>query len=126
LDALTDASEPMAKRETSILSNLMARLRGAPQPPLPMRQPPRPFQAISIFRGVVCCSMAKQFSEHRFLARDAPPLPLAGCSMPGRCECRYLKHKDRRVGERRLVDFSVANSMYSSAERRLFAGRRKK
>jgi hypothetical protein len=126
LDALSEASEPMAKRETSILSNLMARLRGAPKPPPRMSQPPRPFQAISIFRGVVCCPMAKQFSEHRFLARDAPPLPLAGCNMPERCECRYLKHKDRRTGERRLVDFSLANAMYSGAERRLFAGRRKK
>jgi hypothetical protein len=116
----------MAKRETSILSNLMARLRGAPKPPPPASQPLRPFQAVSIFRGVVCCSMAKQFSEHRFLARDAPALPLAGCTMPERCECRYLKHKDRRAGERRLVDFSLANTMYSGMERRRFTSRRRK
>lgn len=116
----------MAKRETSILSNLMARLRGEPKAPPPMRQPPRPFQAISIYRGTACCAIAKQFSEHRFLAKDAPELPLTGCTMPERCDCRYLKHKDRRTGERRLVDFTFAANIYSGAERRrLRSGRRK-
>jgi hypothetical protein len=117
---------PMAKRETSILANLMTRLRGQPKPPPVMREQPRPFQAISIYRGVTCCAMAKQFSEHRFLAKDAPSLPLSGCTLPERCECRYLKHKDRRSGERRLVDFSLAASLYSGAERRRFSARRRK
>lgn len=116
----------MEKRETSILSNLMTRLKGKLKPPPVMRQAPRPFQAISIYRGVVCCAMAKQFSEHRFLGKNAPSLPLAGCTMPERCECRYLKHKDRRSGERRLIDFSIAANMYSGSERRRSTSRRRK
>jgi hypothetical protein len=38
------------------------------------------------------------------------------------CECRYLKYKDRRSGERRLVDFAAR--FYSGKERRMRRGRR--
>jgi hypothetical protein len=84
----------------------------------------RPFQAISIFRGRNACPMAYRFSEHRFLAKDAPQLPLAGCTMHGLCECRYLKHRDRRGTMRRLIDFSSAPPAYPGKERRFVRGRR--
>jgi hypothetical protein len=116
----------MIKRETSMLTNLLARLRGAPKPPPVQQEAPRPFQAISIYRGISCCALAKKLSEHRFLAKDAPALPLGGCTMPQRCQCRYIKHKDRRAGERRHLDFGLGASMYSGKERRRFSdGRRK-
>jgi hypothetical protein len=67
-----------AKR--SLLQGLLARFSSRKEPPA-VSGPLRPFQAISIYRGLICCDMARKFSDHRFLVRDAPPLPLAGCSL---------------------------------------------
>ena len=86
---------------------------------------PRPFQAISIYRGVTACTPAKRFADYRFLAKDAPQLPLPGCTMASTCECRYLKHKDRRVEGRRLVEFSASSRTFSGQERRQRGGRRR-
>jgi hypothetical protein len=88
------------------------------------KAPARPFQAISIFRGVRACEMARKFSEHRFLTRDAPSLPLSGCTLPESCECRYIRHKDRRAEARRLVDFGTSARVFDGRERRLRRGRR--
>lgn len=115
----------MPKRESaSLLETLLARLRKSRKQPEPVAIV-RPFQGISIYRGVRCCSMAKRFSDHRFLAKDAPTLPLSGCSMPQSCECRYLKHKDRRGERRRIVDFVAAARSYMGQDRRFRNGRRK-
>jgi hypothetical protein len=110
--------------ERSLLSVLMARLRKSPPAPPVQSAPPRPFQAISIYRGVAACGMARKFSEHRFLAKDAPPLPLSGCTMSSKCQCRYVKHRDRRGEARRLVDFGVAVRLFDGRERRSSGGRR--
>jgi hypothetical protein len=109
----------------SFLARLLGRLKGTPRQPSSATAPPlRPFQAIAIYRGVNCCAVARKFSEHRFLAKDAPGLPLLGCSMPERCECRYLKYKDRRGDARRLVDFGLAARLFDGKERRARNGRR--
>jgi hypothetical protein len=106
-----------------MMSRFLTRLRGrSPAPVAIVAAAARPFQAIAIYRGVKACAMAQRFSEHRFLARDAPSIPLAGCTMSASCECRYLKYKDRRSGERRLVDFAAR--FYSGKERRMRNGRR--
>lgn len=39
-------------------------------------------------------------TKERFLSREAPRLPLAGCTMKY-CRCRYVHYKDRRQRERR-------------------------
>lgn len=109
--------------KTSLLSGLLARL-GSKREPLPVTAPLRPFQAISIYRGVTACGMAKRFSEHRFLVRDAPPLPLSGCTMSQTCACRYVKHRDRRSEPRRLMDFGMATQLFDGRERRARGGRR--
>ena len=110
-----------AKR--SLLEGLLARFSSRKEPPA--AGPLRPFQAISIYRGVTCCEMARKFSEHRFLVRDAPPLPLAGCTMRKTCHCKYVKHRDRRAEPRRLIDFGVAARLFDGRERRARkAGRR--
>lgn len=113
----------MAARRFSLLSNLLSNLRGNDVPQPPRTQPSR-YQAIAIFRGTNCCSMAHTFSEHRFLAREAPSLPLKGCTMPQSCQCAYLRFKDRRGESRRLDDFSAATRRLRLAERRQSRGRR--
>jgi hypothetical protein len=107
----------------SLLEGLLARFSSRKDPPA-ATGPLRPFQAISIYRGLICCDMARKFSEHRFLVRDAPPLPLAGCNMRKTCVCKYIKHRDRRAEPRRLIDFGVAARLFDGRERRARGGRR--
>jgi hypothetical protein len=107
-------------------TGFLARLAGKQEPELRPSAPLRPFQAVSIYRGLECCQIAKKFSEHRFLVRDAPTLPLAGCTMRAACQCRYLKHKDRRSEPRRLVDFGLSTRLFDGRERRGRVGRRSK
>ena len=111
-----------AKR--SLLQGLLARFSSRKEPPA-VSGPLRPFQAILIYRGLICCDMARKFSDHRFLVRDAPPLPLAGCSLAKTCQCKYIKHRDRRAEPRRLIDFGVAQRLFDGRERRERGGGRR-
>jgi hypothetical protein len=61
----------------------------------------RDFRAVSIAPKSVACPAAKQVNGKRFLIREAPRLPLAGCTLPEQCRCRYDKHDDRRQHDRR-------------------------
>jgi len=118
--------EAMARSsQRTLLSALLSRLTKSPRPAPKRIAPVRPFQAISIFRGTRACEMARRFSEHRFLAREAPQLPLTGCTMSESCECRYIRHKDRRSESRRSGDvFATAARSVEYKERRLRRGRR--
>jgi hypothetical protein len=111
-----------AQAKRSLLEGLLARFSARKEPPA--AGPMRPFQAISIYRGLTCCDMARKFSEHRFLVRDAPPLPLAGCTMRQTCKCKYIKHRDRRAEPRRLIDFGLSARIFDGRERRMRGGRR--
>lgn len=107
----------------SWLSTLLGKL-GEPQREPEPSATLRPFQAVSIYRGVQSCEQARELSDCRFLVREAPALPLDGCTMRDRCRCKYLKHKDRRGQSRRLIDFGVAPRLFDGTERRLTRGRR--
>jgi hypothetical protein len=114
----------MPRRERkSLLDTLLSRLRKRPER-APAEPAARPFQAISIYRGVPACTPAKRFSDYRFLAKDAPQLPLVGCTMANTCQCRYLKHKDRRSDRRRLMEFGASSRSFMGQERRQRGGRR--
>lgn len=114
--------DPRSRR--SLLDTLLARIGARRFDPPPITPPVRNFQAISIYRGVEACPPAKRFSEHRFLAKDAPTLPLPGCTMPETCQCKYLKHKDRRSYQRRAQDFTSTSRIYVGPDRRTLRGRR--
>jgi hypothetical protein len=111
-------------KKTSLLEGLLARFSARKEPPA-VSGPLRPFQAISIYRGLICCQVARKFSEHRFLVRDAPPLPLSGCTMSEKCQCKYIKHGDRRAEPRRLMDFGVVARLFDGRERRSRPGGRR-
>lgn len=114
----------MPKSTTSFLGGFLARFAARKEPPA-ATAPLRPFQAISIYRGLVCCQIARKFSEHRFLVRDAPPLPLSGCTMSEKCQCKYIKHRDRRAEARRLIDFGLATRLFDGREQRARGGGRR-
>jgi len=60
----------------------------------------------------ICAAMAKVAGK-RFLAKDAPLLPLPGCDQPV-CECHYKIRADRRASARRWgeVGFKVTETRY--------------
>src|SRR6185436_12867602 len=88
-----------AQAKRSLLEGLLARFSTRKEPPA--AGPMRPFQAISIYRG------------------------LAGCNMRKTCQCKYIKHRDRRSEPRRLIDFGVVARLFDGNERRARrAGRR--
>ncbi|HKE96871.1 MAG TPA: hypothetical protein VKB34_21365 [Povalibacter sp.] len=112
----------MRRQRPSLLAILLSRLtrRRAPaNPPAPVSR----FQAVALYRGVQACARAMELCDQRFLLRDARPLPLPECTMPHRCECRYLRFKDRRAGARRLTGFG-ASRVRVEPERRKLKGRR--
>jgi hypothetical protein len=62
--------------------------------------------AVSVESDFMVCDAARTLGDKRFLSAEAPPLPLPGCDR-GRCECRYVHHEDRRVGDERRMPFTA-------------------
>ena len=56
----------------------------------------------SRYKAVSCigqCPAIKGLQGKRFLHREAPTLPVPGCTA-SRCDCVYTHHDDRRLGKR--------------------------
>ncbi len=62
------------------------------------------WHAISVKPGPDACAAADSASDQRWLSREAPQLPLPGCTRPDSCHCTYKHHDDRRAGGRRAED----------------------
>ena len=58
------------------------------------------FHAVSIRIGKRACQGAKDIQGERFLAAEAPEIPLADCDVAS-CECRFAHFKDRRARDDR-------------------------
>jgi hypothetical protein len=88
------------------------------------RTPPKqPWHAVSVVAGVHACSSALQCKGKRFLAAEAPRLPLPDCGSPWRCKCTYRHHGDRRAGSRRAADLGMSRR-FDESEKRRSPGRR--
>jgi len=72
------------------------------------------------------CEASRRLDGVRFLASEAPQLPLAGCSQ-GSCECVYRHFEDRRYHMRRSPHVPHLGRPVAdvSPDRRLRLGRRK-
>ncbi len=62
------------------------------------------FHAVSIKFDADACLHAKALQGRRFLAREAPALPLKSCDAD-ECKCRFVHHDDRRSGKDRRSPF---------------------
>jgi hypothetical protein len=82
------------------------------------------FRAVSLAPNLECCAATKAVASKRYLWRDAPRLPLAGCAMGSNCTCKFNKHTDRRDGDRRLLGCNSTNQWFTGSERREHRGRR--
>lgn len=111
-----------------LLRQRAGRRRQPPPEPAREKVESTAFHAVSIKFGKNACDAAKATTGQRFLAAEAPPLPLPDCD--GRaCECSYKHHKDRRSGSDRRSPFgsgglSGATGRYDK-ERRERPDRRK-
>jgi hypothetical protein len=94
----------------------------------PESTPGSAWRSVSVVPGVGACATARRLGERRWLAGEAPWLPLAGCDST-RCQCRYRRHADRRDDEDRRDPLSTMGqfggfTVTSSRERRARSERR--
>ncbi|MCC7460861.1 MAG: hypothetical protein IT480_00210 [Gammaproteobacteria bacterium] len=83
-----------------------------------------PYHAVAIHCGRGrACRTARRLEGQRFLAREAPRLPLPDCDS-ATCSCRYRHYEDRRMDVRRASDEHRVEHPYAGVERRQHRGRR--
>ena len=82
------------------------------------------FRAVEIAPSVMCCEAAMHARGRPYLLREAPRLPLYGCTMPTKCSCKFIKNADRRDSDRRLFGATETNRWFVGLEGRKRAGRR--
>ena len=67
----------------------------------------RRWHAVSVKPGPRACTAATSGQDRRWLSREAPMLPLPGCTQPDSCQCTYAHHEDRRSGGRRVEEIDA-------------------
>jgi hypothetical protein len=78
------------------------------------------WHAVAVSCGPSCCRASVAARHSRYLSTEAPPLPLAGCTQPKRCTCKYKHYSDRRIGPRRRADSELyKNALSPHVVRRL-------
>jgi hypothetical protein len=95
----------------------------------PIERPKRPnstddFRAVEIAPSILCCTVAMQVTGRSYLLREAPRLPLIGCSMPTTCSCKFRKNADRRDSDRRMFGATETNRWFVGLDNRKRGGRR--
>lgn len=87
---------------------------------------PESYPAVSVVPASGCCEAARALEGQVMLASEVPALPLADCSDPGQCQCRYRKYSDRRSGDddRRFPYEGQRATWYMGSEKRSSTGRR--
>jgi hypothetical protein len=85
------------------------------------------FSAVEVRCGAGACAAARALQSKRFLTRQSPPmLPLRDCTNPAKCNCKYVRHADRRDGNRRGDETGMwATILQPDQNRRSNPGRRK-
>jgi len=80
------------------------------------------YHAVLIKPGAYACSAANEIAGQRFLATEAPNLPLPGCDA-AECDCHFTHHNDRRTGKDRRSPFTSGGLAAATGT---FAGERRK
>ena len=63
------------------------------------------YHSVSIRLGGNACTAAKEIQGERFLASEAPHMPLPDCDVSD-CQCRFVHFKDRRTKDDRRNPYS--------------------
>lgn len=80
------------------------------------------YHAVSVKPGAYACSAANNIAGQRFLAAEAPSLPLPDCDA-AKCECHFIHHDDRRAGKDRRSPFTSGGMAAATGT---FSGERRK
>ncbi|MDH3514788.1 MAG: hypothetical protein OEM83_07970 [Gammaproteobacteria bacterium] len=91
----------------------------------PTGAPPAPsnrFHAVTIHIRADACPAVRVFASTKFLAKEAPRLPLENCTAPV-CKCRYEHYDDRRTEEDRRESADAAK--YEGEQKRTRKDRRR-
>lgn len=84
----------------------------AERPPRPISPRPRNYQAVSIVLCASACDAAQRLTGKRFLWKETPRLPLAGCDRAA-CKCAFAVHRDRRSEQDRRGGFAAYGDFHS-------------
>ena len=103
---------------------LMVRRREQPSPVPRAAKPAGRFGAVEIRPRSSACDGARALVGQRFLAKDAPALPLQGCAA-AKCSCSFSKLTDRRTDGRRLEHGGLSASLFLQNSRRKKRDRRR-
>lgn len=82
------------------------------------------FGGVEIRTRSDACRAAHALEGQRFLAKDAPALPLPNCSA-AKCTCTFTKLPDRRTEGRRLDFGGLSASQFLATNRRTKRDRRR-
>jgi hypothetical protein len=85
--------------------------------PAPRKKTAGRFGAVEIRPRGGACQAALRLTGHRFLAKNAPALPLQDCAAE-RCACTFSKLPDRRTDARRLEHDGLSAAMFLTKNRR--------
>ena len=83
------------------------------------------FHSVSVETNdqIAICTPVAPLVGQRFLAEDAPRIPVEGCTNPD-CRCRYVHYRDRRTESRRDSDHFIAVRKFHNPDLRSGSGRR--
>jgi hypothetical protein len=90
-----------------------------------------PYQSVSVTSFGGGCNAVEAIVGQRYLVNGAPILPLQECATASHCNCRYVRHNDRRYqGRDRRLGVGMVTEAYeisSNQDRRYHkvGGRRK-
>jgi hypothetical protein len=84
------------------------------------------YPAVAVIPCSGACAAAVAVAGRRFLAAEAPLLPLRDCTLPAGCHCRYRKFPDRREEDagRRSPPGSIGANWFRGQDQR-HGGRRR-
>lgn len=61
-----------------------------------------PYHCVAVQARDVACDVVRSVADERFLAAEAPTIPLSGCTEQA-CRCIYVHFDDRRAIDRRAL-----------------------
>ena len=82
------------------------------------------FRCVIIVPGLLSCKAAQAMRNKPVLMNEAPVLPLSGC-IEEKCDCKYTRHEDRRMHNRRETSITARQIAGDNENKRENNDRRK-